>query len=276
MVGDEGVKYTVVIPVLDEAENLELLLPKLLVDPDCEVLVCDNGSTDGSVGLAARLGARVNVGTGTVTSAILRGFKYASYDSIVVMDGDLSHPPELASEIASKLSSYDIVVGARAKSSDTLRNRVISSGFNLLTWLLAPKLKDRASGLWGIKKTLTSTKIRDTVKPMLEFLVRTKTSRVGEVGYVFYPRMSGSSKLGKPILSTLWTVVMLYFFKFQRPIRFLIVGAIGTGVNLGLLWFFTEKVHVWYIWSEVAAILLATAWSYLANNYWTFKQKDIV
>jgi hypothetical protein len=88
---------SVVIPCLNEAECIErcvtLARETLEVhDLDGEVVVCDNGSTDGSGGLAAKAGARVTresrLGYG---SAYIAGFKAARGRYIVMVDADLTY-----------------------------------------------------------------------------------------------------------------------------------------------------------------------------------------
>lgn len=51
----------------------------------------------------------------------------------------------------------------------------------------------------------------------------------------------------------------------QKGFKFIIVGAIGSVVNLGLLYFFTKYFGLYYIWSEVLAILIAFAVNYNGN-----------
>ena len=175
-----------------------------------------------------------------------------------------------------------MVVGSRCLkeggSRDTFKNRFISKVFNWLALPLAPRVRDRASGFWCIQKNLIDIPIRDTVKPVLEYIVRGKLKSVIEIPYVFSPRKLGSTKHNRStlVVKTFWDLLMLYLYKFKRPLKFLTVGGVGVGVNLGLLAFLTEVVHVWYIASAVVGILIATAWNYVMNNYWTFENKDLL
>jgi len=279
--------YTVVIPTLNEYENLKVLLTQLL-NPSCEVLVCDNGSTDGTVELiknaTPNFNIRLSKGSGTVVDAILRGVRLSKTDKVVIMDGDNSHDPSIVRMIVKSLDNHDIVIGSRyiegGGSKDSSSNQVISKGFNLLTFLLAPKVKDRASGFFGIKRDLAvNTPIRKTAKPMLEYLVRSNHNSVKEIPYTFTSRVSGTSKLGRgllTILKELYGILLLHIHKFQKPIKFLIVGGIGMGINLGFLWIFTEVGHIYYILSSALAIVIATVWNYLCNNYWTFRQGKLL
>ena len=273
------IEYSVIIPTLDEEENLRVLLPRLL-RPECEVIICDNSSGDGTVSVALSTGAKVSKGAGTVVDAILRGFKLATADRIVVMDADMSHPPTLVPSIVQLLDKHDIVVGSRIKSRDTVKNRLISRLYNLLSWGLAPKVKDRASGFWGIKKILLSTPIRNTKKPLLEFLVRSKHNSVAELPYVFSPRHSGKSKLGRSpftILSELWSLFLLYMVKY-RLLNYAVVGGIGYIINLGVYYpltlVFEQQVtflgQVFYLPPYIISASLAGTCNYFFNKWWTF------
>src|ERR1041385_3692587 len=92
---------SVVIPALNEQENLELLLP-LIHDAikqlklKSEVIVVDGGSRDESKAVAQKLGARVvNQRERGYGGALLAGFAAAQAPYVVTMDADLSPPPEV-------------------------------------------------------------------------------------------------------------------------------------------------------------------------------------
>ncbi len=269
-------KASIIIPVLNEYDNLKKLLPRLL-DSNVEILVCDNGSTDGSVKLVEDAGVNFNIrlskGTGSVTSAILRGIKEARSDRVVIMDGDGSHSPEVALKMASLLSECDMVIGRRAASKDSLRNRIVSWGYNLLTYFLASGVKDRSSGFWGIRKYLTSTKIRDTVKPMLEYLVKSNPVSVVEVPYTFQPRLSGESKLGKPILKTLVDIALLYLYKYSTAVKYLVVGGLFTVVVFLGTFLITEIAGIWYMASLAIMVAVIEVAKFLTLGSWVFGEK---
>lgn len=121
-------KLTVVIPTLNEAENLPGLADKLfslnLPDTFLNILVVDDGSTDGTGEIAERLArARAGrlavirrVGGKSFGEAYLEGFASAlesGADLIVQMDGDWSHDPKHLPEMTQKTNESDLVVGSR-------------------------------------------------------------------------------------------------------------------------------------------------------------------
>jgi len=245
------------------------------------VIIADNGSTDGTVRLVGDARYSFDVilskGTGTVTDAILRGIREASSDKIIVLDADLSHPPEVVHRLVTALDEHDMVVGSRyikgGSSKDTCWNRFLSGGLNLLSFPLVPRVKDRASGFFGIRKSLVDIPIRNTIKPMLEYLVRANPVSVCEVPYTFQPRKVGEAKLGKPILKTLLDLGFLYLQKYNRFLKYCVVGGIGTLIVLGVTYLCTEVAGLWYMLSLVIAALVAAVWNFTGHRFVTYAKE---
>jgi CheY-like chemotaxis protein len=108
---------TVIIPTLNEAENLPHILPYLPYEMIDEVVLVDGRSTDGTVDVARQLLPSIKViletrlGKG---AAIRRGFAAASGDIVITMDGDGSmNPAEIPLFIGALLSGADYVKGTR-------------------------------------------------------------------------------------------------------------------------------------------------------------------
>ena len=110
---------TVVLPCLDEAESVGRCVGEALtalgrLDGAVEVLVVDNGSTDGSPEIARAAGARVlHETTRGYGAALLRGFSAAEGDIVVMADADLTYPldriPDLVAPVAG--GQADLVLG---------------------------------------------------------------------------------------------------------------------------------------------------------------------
>ena len=108
---------SIVIPTLNEQRNINALISgikRVIGDHDYEIIVVDGNSTDKTVSIAKRLGAKVlheNVGKGY---ALRKGILAAKGDVIISMDADLSNRPnELKLLIAGIEAGYEICTGSR-------------------------------------------------------------------------------------------------------------------------------------------------------------------
>ena len=145
-------EISIVIPVLNEAASLTTLIGKIqsLKLTRSEIIVVDDGSTDGSAEIAMSAGASVvrhpyNIGNG---AAVKSGIRAARGRLIVLMDGDGQHQPEDIPKLLQETSTYHMVIGARAKGSKLRFHRYAA---NLLYNLLASyvtrfKIRDLTSG----------------------------------------------------------------------------------------------------------------------------------
>lgn len=143
---------SVVIPVFNEAQNLGPLLDQIrsLNLQSAEVIVVDDGSTDGSGKVAEESGARVvyhpyNIGNG---AAVKSGIRAARGKLLVLMDGDRQHQPEDIPRLLAQGDRYHMVVGARAKGS---RLRFHRYAANILynffaSYVTSFKVEDLTSG----------------------------------------------------------------------------------------------------------------------------------
>jgi glycosyltransferase involved in cell wall biosynthesis len=122
---------SVVIPVLNETRGLPALEQRLgsVLDQlgcDWEVIVVDDGSTDGTLDAVRQIHSRDHRYKAVSLSrnfgkeiAVAAGLRFAAKDGVVVMDGDLQHPPELIPAFIEKWDAgYDIVYAQRT-SRDT-------------------------------------------------------------------------------------------------------------------------------------------------------------
>jgi len=104
----------VILPVLDEAEALPWVLERMPAGH--EPLVVDNGSTDGSAQLAARLGARVvSEARRGFGAACFAGLTAATRDNVAFMDCDGSLDPAELPVVTTPVAAgeADLVLGAR-------------------------------------------------------------------------------------------------------------------------------------------------------------------
>jgi glycosyltransferase involved in cell wall biosynthesis len=154
----DGCQVSIVIPVFNEAENLEGVIKKITVLdlPGCEIIVVDDGSTDGSADVALKVGANVirhpyNIGNG---AAVKSGIRVARGKLIVLMDGDGQHQPQDIPKLLAETRDYHMVVGARAKGSKLRFHRYAAN--MMYNWLASYvtqfNVKDLTSGFRALPR----------------------------------------------------------------------------------------------------------------------------
>jgi len=284
------------VPTYNEKENLDELVRR--VQQACssaglsaELVIVDDNSPDGTGARAEEIAKSENLkvvhrsGKLGLSSAVLEGFKAASGSILVVMDADLSHPPEKIPEMVSKIESgeADVVVGSRYVRGGSVENwpftrRIISKGATLLArWLT--KVKDPMSGFFALKRSVIDGVPLDPVgyKIGLEILVKGKYAKVAEVPIHFADRKAGKSKLGGgEYLRYIDHVIMLYEYRkpwLSRYIKFSAIGGLGAVINTAVLWTANEIFFVYYLWASVLAFSVAVTSNYFMNRKWTYRSK---
>lgn len=224
---------SVISPTFREAGNLPELIRRLdqvragLAVP-FELLIIDDNSTDGTEQIIRNLNrdwvhlvVRKNVRG--LSSAVLEGLRQARHDVAVVIDADLSHPPETIPALVRAIADgADFALGSRYVPGGST-----DAGWGLFRWLnsrvatlLARPLtsvKDPMSGFFAIRRdTLARAASLDPIgyKIGLELLVRCRCRTVREIPIHFADRKAGQSKLSiKEQLRYLQHVRRLMAFK---------------------------------------------------------------
>jgi dolichol-phosphate mannosyltransferase len=209
-------EVSVVIPTLRERANLEQLLPQLFeilreADIEAEVVVVDDNSQDGTEELCRTLGTQHALRLITrrddrgLASAVLRGLQESNSEICVVMDADMSHPPEAVPDLVDSIRSpfCDVAIGSRYVEGGSLDPnwswyRRLNSK---VATLLAKGLTNAADPLAGFFAIRRDTFLRATeLKPLgykvlLELIVRCNCRQIFEVPIAFRDRKLGTSKL---------------------------------------------------------------------------------
>jgi dolichol-phosphate mannosyltransferase len=175
-----------------------------------ELIVVDDGSPDGTADLAESYADVHPVkvvrrpGKAGLASAVLAGFAQARGDVLVVMDADLSHPPEAVPRLASAIAEgADLAVGSRYVAGGgtedwPLKRRVVSRVACLIGNVLVP-IRDCTSGFFAIRRSaLEGVKLNPIgFKIGFEVMARGRYRKAVEVPYVFRDRELGKSKFGR-------------------------------------------------------------------------------
>lgn len=204
---------SVVVPTYNEAGSLPLLAERLgqaLAGRDWELLVVDDGSPDGTADLAEALAPRIPVrvlrrrAKSGLASAVTAGFREARGDLLVVMDADLSHPPEVVPTlIDAVVGGADLAVGSRYVPGGGIedwprRRRVVSRVACLLGNALVP-VRDATSGFFALRRSAIEGVRLNAIgfKIGFEVIARGRYARIVEVPYTFRDRELGASKFGR-------------------------------------------------------------------------------
>jgi hypothetical protein len=204
-------RLSLVIPCLNEAENIELcvlagLRAMELAEISGEVIVADNGSTDGSAKLARLAGAHVvhepSRGYGR---AYLAGFAVARGEFIVMADADLTYDfNEIPRFMAELESGADMVIGDRMKNihpgAMPWHHRYIGNPLlsRLLNFLFHAGVNDAHCGMRGFRRELLAClDLRATgMEFASEMVIRAAQEdlQIRELSIDYHPR-GGESKL---------------------------------------------------------------------------------
>ncbi|MGQ9588304.1 MAG: glycosyltransferase [Thermoplasmata archaeon] len=285
-----------IVPTYNERDNLDELVRRINkacseAKLETEIVIVDDNSPDGTGARAEEL-AKTHAmkvvhrsGKFGLSSAVLEGVAASSGSVVVVMDADLSHPPEKIPEMVSKIGSNEaeVVFGSRYVKGGSVENwpihrRIVSKGATLLARGLT-KVKDPMSGFFAFRRDVIKGVSLNPVgyKIGLELLVKGEYSTVAEVPIAFANRRAGKSKLGaSEYLKYIDHLTMLYEHKrfwLAKYLKFAFIGGIGTLINLAILWTSVEVFFVYYLWAAVLAFVIADTNNYIWNRWWTFRSK---
>jgi glycosyltransferase involved in cell wall biosynthesis len=254
----ETVDLSIVIPLLNEEQNLEPLYAQLrqvmdTMDRSCELILVDDGSTDGSFEILRRLSGqdqrvsvirlRRNFGQAAAFSA---GFDFARGDVIVTMDGDLQNDPAEIPRLLEKIDEgYDVVSGWRVRRHDRFLTRRLPSKIAnfLISKVIGLELHDYGCSLRAYRREVVkNVKLYGELHRFIPALASWMGIRVAEIPVNHAPRRFGRSKYG--LRRTIKVILDLLTVKFlldyaTRPIQiFGLLGALcfalGTGISVHL------------------------------------------
>ena len=220
--------FSIVVPIYNEQDNIHelyLAITKALddFDNDYEIIMVDDGSTDGSFGALQRIAAqdnrlkvirfRRNFGQ---TAAMSAGFDAASGNIIIPMDGDLQNDPADIPRLIEKLhEGYDVVSGWRRSRKDTVITRKIPSMLAnaLISFFTGVHLHDYGCTLKAYRReVLDGINLYGEMHRFVPALASQVGAKVTELPVNHFPRLHGASKYG--ISRTLRVILDLMTVKF--------------------------------------------------------------
>jgi dolichol-phosphate mannosyltransferase len=199
---------SIVLPVVNECENLRQLLPRLQAVMQrerlsFEIIVVDGGSIDGTLDTAAALGARpITERRRGYAGALETGFAEARGNYVLTLDADLSHEPAFAAKLWRTRNQADIVIASRyvrggAAYTSATRNW-LSRLLNLwMRRVLSMPVRDLSSGFRLYRRqALQDLKLEArNFEVIEEVLVKAYAQgySILEIPFTYFPRESGRS-----------------------------------------------------------------------------------
>jgi dolichol-phosphate mannosyltransferase len=249
---------TVIVPTYNEGANVQTLVDRLsaaLRGRSVEILIVDD-STDDTPQQVTRAAAHAELpirlihreGTdrvGGLAGAVTAGIHASDSDFVVVMDGDLQHPPEMVAELRDAAEDVDLAVASRyggggdSSGLSSGYRRWVSSGSTVIAQACFPRrvgrvCTDPMTGFFCFRRSAVDmTRLRPRgFKILLEILAR-HDLRVRELPFTFGDRLAGDSKASwRNGVQFLYQMASL---RMGRMTRFAAVGALGTIVNLAVM-----------------------------------------
>jgi dolichol-phosphate mannosyltransferase len=235
---------SIIVPTLNEEENIVPLVSEIIACavPFREILFVDDHSTDATRDrirpLADSHPIRLIEQDGTdpdLASAIMSGARAAHGEILLVMDADLSHPPDRIKDLVAPLvaGTADLVVGSRYVKGGSTRGWpvwrwVVSRAGAALAYPLTG-LHDSMCGFFAIGRSRLLELAPQTsgFKIVFETIVRARdTLRVREVPIAFRERVHGKSKMS-------YAVALRFFFRWLHAMfEHLASARRGTSASL--------------------------------------------
>lgn len=291
------VMVSIIVPTFNESKNMRPLIKRIdasVKDIEYEIIIVDDNSQDGTGQAIRELSKKYHIrlivrkNEKGLATAVMEGFKCAKGDVFAVIDADLQHPPEkLGLLIYEACNGTDIAIGSRyvggKESFGNFRphRKMMSKGANLLAKLLVPKvanIKDVQSGFFAMKKNVISGVVLKPTgyKILLEILAVGNYNVVKEVPYDFAQREHGKSKLGAlTIFDYLYHLMTLTSREKEskRFIKFLATGVAGIVFSVGLLWFMTDIMGIFYMISGLISKEVGIVFSFILSEFWVFNDR---
>jgi glycosyltransferase involved in cell wall biosynthesis len=239
-------KYSIVIPVYNESDNIEILNRRLsavmnAVGETYEIIFVDDGSTDNSFSRLTSIHQEDgNIKVIKLTRnfgqhpALMAGFHSARGEIIITMDADLQNPPEEIPKLINKLGNdCDVVFGVFKNPREPIYRR---AGSAFARWVLSsmlPSIPTNMSGFRALKaEVIDQLRLFGEQNKFIDGLICWTGFKIGSVEVERVPRQSGKSKYNLSKLIRLWFDMVVSFS--DTPLKIATYGGICLG-GIGLV-----------------------------------------
>ncbi len=291
-------EITIVIPTLNERDNVPVLVERLSVALEgvaWEAIFVDDDSKDGTIAAVHVLARRTprirgirRIHRRGLAGASLEGMLASAAPYVALIDADLQHDETRLREMLDILRRGEADVVVASRYVDTVETGGLSGvrhkGSRLATWLaqnlLKAPLSDPMSGFFAIRRDVVdqvAPRLSDQgFKILLDILASSPEQlRIKEIPYVFKPRLHGESKLDAAVVIEYLGLVVAKLSGDLVSIRFLmfaLVGASGIVVNLVVLWL-ALAAGAGFAAAQTIAMIAAMASNYTLNNALTYRDR---
>ncbi len=314
------VAVSLILPTYNERENLAPLLERVtsaLEGYEHEIIVVDDDSPDRTWeegerlrSLYPRLRVIRRVRERGLSSAVVRGFREATGEVLVVMDADLQHDEAILGKLIGALDEGHFAIASRSSAEESwgwerrLRSQVATT---LARLVLNVPISDPMSGYFAIRRSFFACLDDGTLRPkgfkILLYLYARALARLGpfirfgcvgalgvlvnNVALVVLHYWAGLQYLVAATIAVELAIVHNYalnelwsFSKFRRSIRsswvtrfgkFQLVSIGGMAINLGILFVLRGLMALPLLPSNIAGIAGAVVYNYAANKLWTWR-----
>jgi dolichol-phosphate mannosyltransferase len=296
-----------IVPTYNEAGNIAALLESIFsldlksIGWKIKVLVRDDRSPDGTGAIVRELARtqyknKLFLSSGKkdgLGKALQRSFDKAltfKCDAIMTMDADFSHSPDDIPKLLEAMNrGTDVAIGSRYTDGGLIpgnwplaliiRTRAATMVARMVGGI-NPSIKELTTNFRAIKKESLSKidykKVKANGYGFQIFLANSFSKgnlKVEEVPISFHNRADGSSK------AKLKDILEFFRISYQlnddspvkQILRFLLVGASGTVVNLLSLWAIRNYTGSEALVISFFAIQISIAWNFLLHNLYTFR-----
>jgi dolichol-phosphate mannosyltransferase len=297
-----GPDLTVVVPTLNERDNLEPLLASVtavLGDISWEVIFVDDDSSDGTADHARRLArenARVRclqrIGRRGLATACVEGVLASASPYVAIMDGDLQHDERLLLHMLHVLEHepVDVVVGSRYMVGGEIGEGLNDSRVHVsrfATWLAKlickAEITDPMSGFFMCRREVFEQAVHHLSGQGFKILLDLMTSssrllRVRELPYEFRKRRYGESKLDVLVA---WEYGMLLTDKLIGhvvPVRFALfalIGGSGLFIHIAVLWSGLKLMGLAFVAAQTIGTITAMTSNFFLNNLFTYRDRRL-
>ena len=299
-------KFVIVIPTYNEAENVVKLVPLLAeefkkVPHEMQALFVDDSSPDGTGAILEKLKTEypfisilIRTEKTGLGAAYVDGFKYAmdvmDADVIMEMDADLQHDSRDISRFVKEIDAgYDFVIGSRYLSKDGIPKewafyrKFLSWGGNIFTRIVLGLFRQteftngyRATRVKGVLNQIDLDSIISkgfAYKIDLLYKIHKLGVKTKEIPVKFALRDGGKSKMEQNnFMESLRVVLLIRLRESQSFLKFLAVGLTGFAVD-SIIFNLLRITILPSSFASATSGFIAMITNFILNNAWSFKDK---